>query len=65
MKGKGEAARLHENEDWLLGIGGGRSSLGFIVFRLDGLVGFHPWSEWPVMALPFSIYSHTFMQLNQ
>ena len=39
--GGGEAARLHENEDWLLGIGGGRSSLGFMVFRLDGLVGFH------------------------
>jgi hypothetical protein len=40
--GGGEAAWLHENEDWLLGIGGGRSSLGFMVFRLDGLVGFHP-----------------------
>ena len=35
--GGGEAAQLHENEDWLLGIGGGTSSLGVMVFRLDGI----------------------------
>jgi hypothetical protein len=35
--GGGEAARLHENEAWLLGIGSDRSSLGVMVFRLDGL----------------------------
>ena len=41
--GGGEAAQLRENEDCLLGIGGGRASLGVMVFRwasgLPPLVG--------------------------
>jgi hypothetical protein len=38
--GGGEAVQLRENEDCLLGIGGGRASLGVMVFRWA--VGFLP-----------------------
>ena len=60
--GGGEAAQLHENEDCL---GGGRASLGVMVFRwasgLPPLVGsVHCYGT----ALPFLfIYFATFMQL--